>query len=53
MDERLQLAQRGSADRFEDKTLFSYARLNEERGAILHDIVERGSIYHVQTMELS
>ena len=42
-----------AADRFEVKTLSSYARLNEERGAILRDIVERGSVYHVQTRELS
>lgn len=40
-------------DQFEVKTLSSYARLNEERGAILHDIVKRGSVYHVPSRELS
>lgn len=33
------------ADRFEVKTLATYARLNEERHDILRDIFQRGTIY--------
>ncbi len=40
------------ADQFEVKTLSSYARLNEERAAILHEIVQRGSVYPAPSKEL-
>ena len=43
--ERLFCSDQGRCDLFEDMTLSSYARLNEERGAILRDIKARGSVY--------
>lgn len=50
----LQLFSTGiAAERFEVKTLASYARLNEERETILQDIVQRGSIYNAHRKERS
>jgi len=42
-----------AAEQFEVKTLSSYARLNEERETILHDIFKRGSVYNVLLKERS
>lgn len=43
--ERLFCADAGLCGLFEDMTLSSYARLNEERGGILRDIKARESVY--------
>ncbi|HEX9452563.1 MAG TPA: nucleotidyltransferase domain-containing protein [Burkholderiales bacterium] len=43
--ERLFCADPKRCDLFEDITLSSYARLNEERGAILRDVKARESVY--------
>ena len=43
--ERLFCADSRVCDEFEDGVFSAYARLNEERRAILQDIQERGSVY--------
>ncbi len=42
---RLYAANPAAAEEYDSRTLSDYVRLNEERGAILTDIAQRGSIY--------